>query len=155
MPLYEAFALLRANAARRKLVASLRSLGEQVCDAGGVVTDVTSYGHTRLAYRIKKPEGYHTVATIASLEFAVPPSALPSLDRSLKLNSTVIRHVIRRRKKHESLTELRRRVGLKKGTDTFGQPSRIHRTRSSPTSPDPNQSTRNEAHNTSDSTQLP
>lgn len=127
MPLYEMFALLRADAKRTAVVSTLRGIGERVCDAGGVVTDVTSYGQNALAYRIKKPDAFHYNAHITSLSFVAPPSVVPEVDNALKLDSLVVRHVLRRMKQHETLTETRRRVGLLKGTDRFSQSSRYPR----------------------------
>lgn len=58
MPVYELFALLRADLPREKIVDVLRRTGSTVLQGNGVLTDLKSYGEQPLAYRINSPAGY-------------------------------------------------------------------------------------------------
>lgn len=58
MPVYELFALLRADLPREKIADVLRRVGTTVHNGNGVLTDLKSYGQQPLAYRINSPAGY-------------------------------------------------------------------------------------------------
>jgi small subunit ribosomal protein S6 len=59
MPLYDLMAIVRAQAPRTAVAEVLRRAGVAVLDAGGVVTDVKSFGVRPLAYEIKRAGELH------------------------------------------------------------------------------------------------
>ena len=59
MVLYDAMVLVSARAPRSACADVLRRLGGSVQSAGGVVTDVTSYGARTLAYEFRRPGERH------------------------------------------------------------------------------------------------
>lgn len=111
--------MMNAEAPKGRVASVLKRAATKVYDSGGVVTDVSSYGTNRLSQRMKKWEEFHYRAQVASLYFYSKPTVVSEIDSGLKLDSTVIRHMFRRRKSAETLTEVRRRIGLKQGTDRF------------------------------------
>lgn len=58
MPVYELFALLRADLPRSQIAEVLRRTGTAVLNGNGVLTDIKCYGEQPLAYRIPSPEGF-------------------------------------------------------------------------------------------------
>ena len=57
---------------------------------GGEVTDLQPWGRRRLAYPINKlRDGYYAVAKLK-----LEPTAAEPLERALKLNETVVRHLL-------------------------------------------------------------
>jgi small subunit ribosomal protein S6 len=70
--------------------ATTERLGTQIGDRGGEVVDVQKWGRRRLAYPIAKHrDGFYTVAKLK-----LAPEATEPLERSLKLNESVIRHLL-------------------------------------------------------------
>ena len=59
MPLYDLVAIVKATAPRNAVAEVLRRAAVGVMDAGGVVTDVKSYGLRDLAYSIRKAGETH------------------------------------------------------------------------------------------------
>ena len=59
MPLYDLVAIVKAAAPRTAVAEVLRRAAVGVMDAGGVVTDVKSYGLRDLAYSIRKAGETH------------------------------------------------------------------------------------------------
>ena len=58
--------------------------------AGGEVLETTPWGRRRLAYPIQKQiEGFYVLQ-----RFRIPPNAVSDLDRNLKLNEDIMRHLI-------------------------------------------------------------
>lgn len=66
MPLYDLVAIVRAAAPRTAVAEVLRRAAVAVLDAGGVVTDVKSYGTRPLAYEIKRAGELHKEARRAA-----------------------------------------------------------------------------------------
>ncbi|KAI8467945.1 MAG: hypothetical protein J3K34DRAFT_428817 [Monoraphidium minutum] len=94
--LYQLLCLARPMAAG-ELSAMMQKVGNVVFNAGGVVTDVKSYGRQYLAYKIRGVHGRFDQADIWELEFAVPPEALAGLSRELRVDESVLRYVFLRR----------------------------------------------------------
>ena len=68
----------------------LERVGKYVSDRGGEVTKTDPWGRRRLAYPIKRyHEGNYQLA-----HFSLGPDHAIELDRNLKLNEQVIRHMI-------------------------------------------------------------
>ena len=57
---------------------------------GGTVNRIDRMGKRRLAYEVKKQaEGDYTL-----IEFAIDPSQIKEIDRVIKINESIIRHLI-------------------------------------------------------------
>lgn len=109
MPVYELFALLRADLPREKIVDVLRKAGTTVLAGNGVLTDLKSYGEQPLAYRINSPAGFqyevgwHALvgwllytpqplqAAMFSMFFAANPAVLTKLNYDLRVDERVLR----------------------------------------------------------------
>ncbi len=92
MPLYDLMAIVRPAAPRAAVAEVLRRAAVAVLDAGGVVTDVKSFGTRPLAYEIKRAGELHkevrararcghararaALRTLASSRLAAPPAAI-------------------------------------------------------------------------------
>lgn len=63
---------------------------EMITHQGGEVTNLNDMGKRRLAYEIQKyREGHYVV-----INFTAQPSLIAELDRNLRINDNVIRHLI-------------------------------------------------------------
>jgi len=59
MVLYELMVIVKSATPRAQLADILRRAGTRVLDAGGVITDITSFGTRPLAYEFKSPGERH------------------------------------------------------------------------------------------------
>jgi len=59
MVLYELMVMVKSATPRAQLADILRRAGTRVLDAGGVITDITSFGTRPLAYEFKSPGERH------------------------------------------------------------------------------------------------
>lgn len=76
MPLYELFALAKPGLGKAQLAQIMRAVGSQVLEAGGIITDLRSYGERRLAYDIRQPGArYREVGGGCRRPGALPPRA--------------------------------------------------------------------------------
>lgn len=88
---YEAVVVYDASLDDEKVHQQLEELKKLIVGRQGKILNVDEWGRRRLAYPIRKREnGYYVVVTF-SLENT---EALPSLDRSLRLNDAVLRHMV-------------------------------------------------------------
>jgi ribosomal protein S6 len=85
MPVYDLMAIVRAAAPRTAVAEVLRRAAVAVLDAGGVVTDVKSFGTRNLAYSIRRAGELHkevrprqAAARAARLHPLPEPSAGPA-----------------------------------------------------------------------------
>ncbi|MEW5317642.1 MAG: hypothetical protein WDW38_008924 [Sanguina aurantia] len=97
MPLYELLCLSKPLMARPELAALMRQCGELLCNAGGVITGIKSYGNQELAYNIRRPFEKYGEAHIWQMNFMVPTETLPTLNHLLNVNDNVLRHVVVKR----------------------------------------------------------
>ena len=77
MVLYELMVMVKSATPRAQLADILRRAGTRVLDAGGVITDITSFGTRPLAYEFKSP-GRDTSRCVLSIDpfaAAVPHDA--------------------------------------------------------------------------------
>lgn len=59
----------------------------------GTIDKVDRWGKRRLAYEVKKQnEGYYTV-----IDFSIDPASITEIDRVIKINESIIRHLVLRR----------------------------------------------------------
>ena len=108
--------LARARAPRAALAGLLRSHGERVQAAGGVVQEVVSFGEQRLAYTIRRPGERHTHAQIVALRFVAPPSTIKDMQESLRVDELVVRWIVTKVSGAPKLPHFRRelrRMGLR------------------------------------------
>jgi small subunit ribosomal protein S6 len=70
--------------------AVIELVAEWIKDLGGEVTHIDYWGRRRLAYPIQDfREGYYVF-----LQMDFPTEGLPELERNLKLNERIIRHLV-------------------------------------------------------------
>jgi small subunit ribosomal protein S6 len=68
----------------------LEKFHKQITDAGGEITAVDHWGKRQLAYPInKKTSGYYVV-----VQFTAEATALPEMERRLKLDEELVRYLI-------------------------------------------------------------
>lgn len=84
--------------AAQKVVAAVK---EAISGVGGEVTEERMMGKRRLAYEIKKK----TDGLYVLLYFQAPPAAMEELNRALRINEQVLRHLITRAKHNAPLTD--------------------------------------------------
>lgn len=87
---YELMVVLSPDLDEAGVDATTERLGTQIGGRGGEVVDVQKWGRRRLAYPIAKHrDGFYTVAKLK-----LTPEAAEPLERSLRLNESVIRHLL-------------------------------------------------------------
>ena len=87
---YELMVVLSPEIGDDVLSESLDRLNLAITSRGGEVVESDTWGRRRLAYPIKRfIEGNYVVSQIK-----LDPSAVPSLESSLKISEEVIRHLI-------------------------------------------------------------
>lgn len=59
MPLYDYVVMLKSAISKRQIVDTLKEVASKVQENKGVILDVQSFGRLRLAYEIKKRDGWH------------------------------------------------------------------------------------------------
>lgn len=70
--------------------AMVKRVEELITKNGGTVNNIDRMGKRRLAYEVKKQtEGDYTL-----IEFAIDPSQIKEIDRVIKINESIIRHLI-------------------------------------------------------------
>ena len=87
---YELMVVLSPDLDEAGVDATTERLGTQIGGRGGEVVDVQKWGRRRLAYPIAKHrDGFYTVAKLK-----LGPEDAEPLERSLRLNESVIRHLL-------------------------------------------------------------
>jgi len=82
--------VLNPEVSEEQLAAIVQQVSEPITRSGGAVTKNETWGRRRLAYPIKHClEGQYVV-----LQFNAAAALVKELDRSLKLNETVLRFLI-------------------------------------------------------------
>ncbi len=70
--------------------AMVKRVEDLITKNGGTVNNIDRMGKRRLAYEVKKQtEGDYTL-----IEFAIDPSQIKEIDRVIKINESIIRHLI-------------------------------------------------------------
>lgn len=87
---YELYIVFAADAEEDNVSAALDQLTQAVSASGGEVTKVEPRGARRLAYPIRKQQDGQDVI----LYFQAPAEAIAELERLLKLNEQVLRHLV-------------------------------------------------------------
>ena len=86
---YESVIILSANASEEAMAAFGERMKELI-SANGELTSVDEWGKKTFAYEIKKEkEGFYTL-----FKFTAKPEFIAELDRVLRLDETVLKHMI-------------------------------------------------------------
>ena len=94
---YEVMYVLVPNLEDEAYTATTERLSAIITENGGQINKVDVWGKRRLAYEVKKRrEGYYTL-----IYFDAPAPIVKELDRVLRINEEVLRHMIVR---HEDKT---------------------------------------------------
>ena len=88
--LYEMVVIFDAGLEEEALEEKLRILEGSITGTGGTVEEVTRWGKRRLAYPIKKKES----GTYVILLFKAAPDSLGEIERGIKLDEQVLRHLV-------------------------------------------------------------
>jgi len=87
---YELMYIVRPDLDDENLRATREKVHSVITNNGGEIIEVNEMGKRRLAYEIKKVrDGVYTVVT-----FNATPEVVNELDRTIKINDNVIRHMI-------------------------------------------------------------
>lgn len=87
---YELMVVLSPELDEAAVEAATERVGTQVAGRGGEVVDIQKWGRRRLAYPIEKHrDGFYSVHKLK-----MAPDATDSLERSLVLNESVLRHLL-------------------------------------------------------------
>lgn len=90
MASYEVMYILVPNLEDEAYAALNQRFSDVIVENGGQVDKMDVWGKRRLAYEIKKwREGYYVVTY-----FEAPAAAVKELDRVLRINEDVLRHII-------------------------------------------------------------
>ena len=105
---YETTIIINPAIGEQEIEAATNKVIAYVVDRGGVVEETNKWGNRRLAYPInKKHHGYYM-----HIVYNIQPAEIPSIERFLVLEDTVIRHLtlqlepeLREYRKQKSLAE--------------------------------------------------
>ncbi len=87
---YELAYIVRADLAEDAIQASVNSVTTLIEEQGGEVVRTALWGKRHLAYPIEKMrEGYYAISAVR-----LEPGKVTEVDRGLKLNSNIFRHMI-------------------------------------------------------------
>ena len=87
---YELALIIRPEVEEEGQAALIERLSGILTSAGGEVQDVESWGRRRLAYPIRKiHEGFYYF-----IQGQFSASVLPELERTIKLNEDILRHMV-------------------------------------------------------------
>ena len=120
MPLYDVLAIVRASLPRAQVAAILRKAAGAVYDAGGVMTDVRSYGVTELAYKIRAVREIHEQVRATRPRAGRPPQSRARLRTDRSRRTARVPPAAASRQGGDALTGTAR-AGARRGT-TFNYP---------------------------------
>ena len=90
---YELMYLVQPTADEERLGAISERVQQAISAVGGKIEKVIPIGRRRLAYRIERfREGFYAV-----VDFQLNPQAAREVDRTIKLQEEILRHIITRR----------------------------------------------------------
>lgn len=93
MKAYELLYFVSPSATEEARTAAMKRIDTAIAEGSGVVDNVEDWGKRKLAYEINKlTEGDYTL-----INFHADPTQIAELDRVLRINDTVVRHMIVRR----------------------------------------------------------
>jgi small subunit ribosomal protein S6 len=87
---YELMYLLTPELPEDEMTAANERVSSLITNRGGEITKADSWGRRRLAYPIRRHlDGYYTI-----LRFNLEPNLTVELERNLRLNEQVLRHIL-------------------------------------------------------------
>ena len=89
MPLYETVIIARQDISSQQVETLTETASAFITDGGGNVAKVEQWGLRNLAYKIKKNRKGHYVL----LNIDAPADAMKEMERNLRLNEDVLRHM--------------------------------------------------------------
>ncbi|WP_340150058.1 30S ribosomal protein S6 [uncultured Sneathiella sp.] len=89
MPLYETVIIARQDISSQQVETLTEAASAFISDGGGKVAKVEQWGLRNLAYKIKKNRKGHYVL----LNIDAPADAVKEMERNLRLNEDVLRHM--------------------------------------------------------------
>lgn len=93
MKAYELLYFVSPSATDEVRAAAMKRIDTAITEGSGVVDNIEDWGKRKLAYEINKlTEGDYTL-----INFHADPTQIAELDRVLRINDTVVRHMIVRR----------------------------------------------------------
>jgi hypothetical protein len=93
MKAYELLYFVSPSATDEARAAAMKRIDTAITEGSGVVDNIEDWGKRKLAYEINKlTEGDYTL-----INFHADPTQIAELDRVLRINDTVVRHMIVRR----------------------------------------------------------
>lgn len=93
MPIYQITSILRAGSAQGEITELLQKLSQIVIERNGVLAGMNSWGLQQLAYRMHAHQEYHTHGRYVQFKVIASPATLKELERNMKLDRRVIRHM--------------------------------------------------------------
>lgn len=86
---YESVVIFNASLEDAQIDSSLNRIAEQISSDGGNVIDIDKWGRRRLAYPIKKSKsGFYAV-----YQFEAPRESISKLERTFRLDESIIRFI--------------------------------------------------------------
>ncbi len=93
MKAYELLYFVSPSATDEARAAAMKRIDTAITEGSGVVDNIEDWGKRKLAHEINKlTEGDYTL-----INFHADPTQIAELDRVLRINDTVVRHMIVRR----------------------------------------------------------
>jgi len=87
---YEVTFVLNATIDEEASAAAVERVNHLIATGGGSVTEVHSWGRRRLAY----PIAHHRDGVYVTTRFAMPTLALTAFENDLRLNESILRHLV-------------------------------------------------------------
>jgi len=93
---YETIVVLDAGLEEEPIEQEVNTIEQIITSHSGEMVDTERWGNRKLSYEMNdKRQGYYTL-----FRFNSEPDVLDELTRAFKLNENVLRHIIKRVKKH-------------------------------------------------------
>lgn len=89
MPLYETVFIARQDVSAKQVEDYTKAFSKIINDNGGSVKKTESWGLRTLAYRINKNRKGHYIL----IHSDAPPAAITEMERNIRLNEDVLRHM--------------------------------------------------------------
>ena len=87
---YEVMFIINAGLDEEAADAIVKRVEDLITKNGGTVNNIDRMGKRRLAYEVQK----HTDGNYVLVEFAIDPAQIKEIDRVIKINEKIIRHLI-------------------------------------------------------------
>ena len=87
---YEVMFIINAGLDEEAAEAIVKRVEDLITKNGGTVNNIDRMGKRRLAYEVQK----QTDGNYVLIEFAIDPAQVKEIDRVIKINEKIIRHLI-------------------------------------------------------------